>query len=154
MLLSQLSKYCEPHFFSSIIWGLYSLFYPFVLRTNCCIYVRHLSHNKYWINIYFFQRILNYSFKKTMNATHGLKKLFIVEYFVLHLFNISLRNQKNQGLCCLSPARPNRQRQGLNLYGHLIQTAHSLRRWWVWTLAHCLLFPFRPALFIREQRCR
>lgn len=153
--MSQLIKNRELHCFSSTIWGLYSLFHSFVLRTNCCIYVRHLSFsNKYWINIYFFQKILNYSFKKIMSATHGLKKLFIVEYIVLCVFNISLRNRKNQGSCCLSPTRPDKQRQGLNPYWRFIQMASNLSRGWVCTPADSLLFPFKPAFFTRGQKCK
>ena len=38
--------------------------------------------------------------------------------------------------------KPNKQRQGLNLYGHFIQLAGDLRRWRVHTLTDHLKFHF------------
>ena len=54
-----------------------------------------------------------------------------------------LWNQKSWHLCLLSPTRPNKQRQGLHLYGHFTQMAGDLRRWWVCTLTDHLTFHFK-----------
>ena len=60
-------------------------------------------------------------------------------------------NQKSQLSCCLSPTRPNKQRQGLNLYGHLIQMVRNLRRR-VCTPTDRLKFHFKLTLFIRRRK--
>ena len=53
--------------------------------------------------------------------------------------------------CCLSPTRPNQQREGLNLYGPFIQKAGDLRRRWVSTLTDGLKSHFKQTLFIRRR---
>ena len=63
-------------------------------------------------------------------------------------------NRKSQHSCCLSPARPNKQRQWLNLYGHFTQISGDLRRQRVFTLTDHLTFHFKVALFIRRTKCR
>ena len=47
--------------------------------------------------------------------------------------------------CCLSPARPNKQRPGLDLYGRFIQMVGNLRRWWVCTLIDHFKLHFKVA---------
>ena len=44
--------------------------------------------------------------------------------------------------------KPNKQRQGLNLYWSFIQMAGDLRRWRVHTLTDYLVFSFQARLFI------
>ena len=59
-------------------------------------------------------------------------------------------NRKRHGRPgCLSRTKPNRQRQGLNLYGHFIQMVGDLRRQQVCTLTDHL--KFRP-FFIRRRK--
>ena len=49
-------------------------------------------------------------------------------------------------------AKPNKQRQPLNLDGHLTQMAGDLRRWWVHTLTDQLLFSFQAKVFIAGNK--
>ena len=57
----------------------------------------------------------------------------------------------NGCVCCLSCIKPNKQRQGLNLYGHLIQVASDLRRWWIRTQKRTILyFLSRPTFYNKE----
>ena len=60
-------------------------------------------------------------------------------------------NQKSRH-SCLSPTRPNKQRQGLNLYGCFFRMACNLRRWWIFTLPDSLKFHFKPILFFKKKR--
>ena len=61
--------------------------------------------------------------------------------------------QKDWRSCCLSHTDPNKQREGLNLYGSLIWMTGNLRRQWVHTLKNHLKFHFKMALFIRRTKC-
>ena len=49
-------------------------------------------------------------------------------------------------------ARPNKQRQGLNLYGHLIRLAGNLRRQWVMYGNIPSYIPFQTDLFYKEEK--
>ena len=49
-------------------------------------------------------------------------------------------------------AKPNKQGQRLNLYGHFIQMARDLRRWWVRTLTDHLPFSFQAKVFIAGDK--
>ena len=48
--------------------------------------------------------------------------------------------------------KPNKQRQGLNLYGSFIQMAGDLRRWRVHTLTDHFVFSFQARLFIAGNK--
>ena len=48
--------------------------------------------------------------------------------------------------------KPNKQRQGLNLYGSFIQMAGDLRRWRVHTLTDYLVFSFQANVFIAGDK--
>ena len=65
-----------------------------------------------------------------------------------------LETRKKPLAFVLSHTEPNKQRQGLNLYGYFIQMAGNLRRWRVHTLMDHLKFHFKMALFTRRTKCR
>ena len=48
--------------------------------------------------------------------------------------------------------KPNKQRQGLNLYGSFIQMAGDLRRWRVHTLTDYRVFSFQANVFIAGDK--
>ena len=48
--------------------------------------------------------------------------------------------------------KPNKQRQGLNLYGHFIQTVGDLRSWQAHTLTDHLVFSFQAKVFIAGHK--
>ena len=48
--------------------------------------------------------------------------------------------------------KPNKQRQRLNLYGHFVQMAGDLRRWWFHTLTDHLVFSFQAKVFIAGNK--
>ena len=47
--------------------------------------------------------------------------------------------------------KPNKQWQLLNLYGHFIQMAGELRRWWVHNLIDHLVFSFQDNVFYSRE---
>ena len=65
---------------------------------------------------------------------------------------VMLKPQKTPEFGLPVTAKPNKQRQPLNLDGHLTQMAGDLRRWWVHTLTDQLLFSFQAKVFIAGNK--
>ena len=80
-------------------------------------------------------------------------KFLITEFGFLEVSTNEILKPEQSGFVLPVTTRSNKQRQGLNSYGHFIQMAGDLRRWW-------LTYPKRPSyissqpFFISRKKCR